>query len=205
MKLFNAALSPNCLRVRAVIQELELDVELVDVSFADKPAELLALNPNGKVPTFVDDDGFSLYESRAINLYLATAKRPACGLLPSDPKARALVDQWSYWAAMQLGPAMQAVNFERVIKAKFGMGATDEANVAAKMKEIERYMPILDRGLEGKEWIVGTLTLADFAVAPSFSLRGPAGISLDAYPNVKAWIERLEGRPSWQRAVHPPI
>src|SRR5215471_14827272 len=68
MKLYNADLSPNCLRVRAIIYELDLPVELVDVDLhAPKPADLLAANPNGKVPVLVDDDGFTLFESRAIN------------------------------------------------------------------------------------------------------------------------------------------
>ncbi|HVZ32757.1 MAG TPA: glutathione S-transferase family protein, partial [Polyangiaceae bacterium] len=76
MKLYNADLSPNCLRVRAVIYELDLPVELIDVDLrAAKPPGLLAANPNGKVPALVDDDGFVLFESRAINGYLAS-KRP---------------------------------------------------------------------------------------------------------------------------------
>ena len=103
MKLYDADLSPNCLRVRAVSNELGLALELVDVDLrAARPAELLALNPNGKVPVFVDDDGFSLFESRAINVFLAS-KRPERDLHPSDPKRRALVDQWSYSHALQLG------------------------------------------------------------------------------------------------------
>src|SRR5690606_26950050 len=118
MKLYNADASPNCLRVRAVIYELELPVELVDVDLASKapkPAELLTANPNGKVPTFVESDGFSLFESRAINAYLAS-KRPERELYPADPRRRATADQWSYWQAMQVGPAMQAVAVDSVRK-----------------------------------------------------------------------------------------
>jgi len=97
MKLYNADLSPNCLRVRAAIQELTLPVELIDVDLraSPKPPALLAVNPNGKVPAFVDDDGFTLYESRAISQYLAN-KLPERDLYPADDKRRALVDQWSY-------------------------------------------------------------------------------------------------------------
>jgi glutathione S-transferase len=202
MKLYNARLSPNCLRVRAVIHELALPVEIVDVNLFSKepkPAGFLEANPNGKVPAFVDDDGFSLFESRAINAYLAS-KRPERDLYPSDPKRRAIVDQWSYWQAIHLGPAMQTVAFERVLKPKWGMGTTDEAVVAAKMTEVERFLRVLDAGLEGKEWLGGTLSLADFAVASTFTLREPAGISLADAPKVATWIKRVEALPSWQKA-----
>lgn len=203
MKLYNADLSPNCVRVRAVIHELGLPVEIVDVNIFSKepkPADFLAANPNGKVPAFVDDDGFALFESRAINTYLAS-KRPERDLYPADPKRRAIVDQWSYWQALQLGPAMQAVGFERVLKPKWGMGPGDDAVIAAKMAEVERYLPVLDRGLNGKDWLAGTLSLADFAVASTFLLREPSHISLTKTPNVEAWIRRLEELPSWHHAL----
>jgi glutathione S-transferase len=200
MKLYNADLSPNCVRVRAVIHELGLEVEIIDVNIMSReprPAEFLAANPNGKVPAFVDDDGFALFESRAINAYLAS-KRPERDLYPADPKRRAIADQWSYWQALQLGPAMQAVAFERVLKPQFGMGEADEAVIAAKMKEIDRFMPILDRGIEGKEWLADKLSVADFAVASTFLFRKPSHISLP--PHVESWIQRVEALPSWQKA-----
>lgn len=202
MKLYNADLSPNCLRVRAVIYELDLPVELVDVNLMSKeprPADFLAANPNGKVPALVDDDGFSLFESRAINAYLAS-KRPERDLYPVDAKRRAICDQWSYWQALQLGPAMQTVGFERVLKPQWNMGPSNEAVIAAKMADVERWLPILDRGLDGKDFLAGALTIADFAVASTFRLRQASGISLEKTPHVDAWIQRVEALPSWQRA-----
>jgi glutathione S-transferase len=202
MKLYNADLSPNCLRVRAAIFELGLVVELVDVDLraTPKPAALLAVNPSGKVPVLVDDDGFTLFESRAINTYLAS-KRPERDLYPADPKRRAIVDQWSYWQALQLGPAMQLIGFQRIFKPKFGMGPTDEAVVQEKLAEVDRYLPILERGLEGRDWLADTLSLADFAVAASFGFRKLAQISLKNAPKVESWIERVEALPAWQRAL----
>jgi len=201
MKLYNADLSPNCLRVRSVIHELDLPVELIDIDLrAAKPPGLLAANPNGKVPVLVDDDGFTLFESRAINTYLSS-KRPERDLYPADARRRAIVDQWSYWQALQLGPAMQLVAFQRVFKPKFGMGPTDEAVVKEKLAEVERYLPILDQGLAGKDWLAGRLSLADFAVASTFNFRKAAQISLQAAPNVERWIERVEALSSWQLAL----
>lgn len=198
MKLYNVDGSPNCFRVRLVIDELGLDVALVDVNLRNKPPELLAAS--GKVPVFVDDDGFTLFESRAINAYLCS-KRPEKNLYPADPKARALIDQWSYWQAIHLGPAMQAVAFERVGKKAFGMGEGVEEIALAKLKETEGFLPVVEKALAGKQWLVDTLSLADFAVATTFSLRKPSGISLDAFPHTRSWIERVEALPSWNQAL----
>ena len=123
MLLYNANLSPNALRVRAVAHELGIALEIVDVDLRNgenRSEAFLALNPNAKVPVLIDDD-FVLWESRAINVYLASVK-PEQGLYPDDPRKRAIVDQWSYWQAIHLGPAMQRVVFERLLKSKFGMG-----------------------------------------------------------------------------------
>ena len=123
MKLYNADLSPNALRVRAVANELGIELELVDVNLRDakeKVETLLPWNPNTKVPVLVDGD-FVLWESRAIIAYLASL-RPEAGLYPADPKRRGIIDQWSYWGAIHLGPALQRVSFERFIKAKLRHG-----------------------------------------------------------------------------------
>ena len=85
MRLYNAGLSPNALRVRAVAAELGLDLEIVGVDLRDpeaKARDLGPLNPNRKVPVLVDGD-FVLWESRAINGYLASLK-PEAGLHPAD-------------------------------------------------------------------------------------------------------------------------
>lgn len=204
MKLYNANLSPNALRVRAVIFELGLDVEIIDVDLrngGNKTPDFLALNPNGKIPV-LDDDGFVLWESRAINGYLASLK-PESGLYPADAKARAMVEQWSYWQAIHIGPAIQRIAFERLLKPMFGMGEADEAVIEAQMKELAQFLPVLDSALSGNEWVCGDLTIADFALASVFVYRGPSGLDLDAYPDIEAWMKRMEARPSWQKAIEP--
>ena len=207
MKLYDAGLSPNCMRVRAVAHELGLELELrpVDLRTGEGAQEWFrALNPNGKVPVLQDGD-FVLWESRAIVGYLA-AQRPERDLYPTDPKARALVDQWSYWQAIHLGPAMQKIAFERVLKPRFGRGDPDEAAIAEHVKETERCLLVLDQALLSRPWVAAdTLTVADFAVASTFVLREPAGIGLDAVPRVADWIARIESRPSWARAVEPML
>ena len=205
MKLYQHDQSPNCLRVRAVAFELGIELEFVEVDLrtASKNSELLALNPNGKVPVLVDGD-FALWESRAINAYLASL-RPERNLYPNRARARALIDQWSLWQAIHLGPAMQKVAFERLAKPRWGLGPTDEAAAEAGHKESLRFLPVLESQLAKRSWIVDELSLADFATASTFMYREPAGISLADFPAVAAWIGRVEALASWQRPTAPLV
>ncbi len=204
MKLYNANFSPNALRVRAVANELEIDLEVIEVDvFADenKTGAFLAMNPNAKVPVLVDED-FTIWESRAINSYLADL-RPEQGLYPGDPKARAMVDQWSYWQTVHLGPAMQKVSFEKFMKQKFGMGEPDQSIIDAEMKNVDQFLWVLESNMANREWVAGRLSVADFALASTFMFRKQADISLEEMPGILAWIKRLEARDSWQAAVAP--
>lgn len=204
MKLYNANFSPNCLRVRAVIFELGADVEIVEVDVfggGTSTSEYLAINPNGKVPAFIDAD-LRLFESRAINAYLASLD-PSRRLYPKELKKRAVVDQWSYWQAIHLGPSSQKLSFEKVLKERFGRGEPDENVIAAETKETMKLLGVFNQGLEGRDWIAGGLSIADFALASTFTLRQEAGIELDGFANVAKWIGRLESRASWQKAIAP--
>lgn len=206
MKLYNANFSPNALRVRAVANELGIDLEVIEVDIRageNKTDAYLAMNPNAKVPVLVDGD-FTIWESRAINSYLASL-RPEHGLYPDDPKTRAMVDQWSYWQAIHLGPAMQKVAFEKFIKQKFGMGEPDQSVIDAEIKNVDQFLRVFVQNIADKEWVAGQLSVADFALASTFMFRNQAEISLDAMPNVSKWIERFEARGSWQTAVAPMI
>ena len=94
MKLYNANLSPNCPRVRAVANELGLELDIVDVDLKageHKRDAYVAVNPNGKVPV-LEDNGVVLWESHAINAYLAS-KDPQHRLYPDEIQARTVVDQ----------------------------------------------------------------------------------------------------------------
>ena len=202
MRFYNADFSPNCLRVRAVANELGVELDIIDVDLRKgAPDAMKALNANGKVPV-LDDDGFALWESRAITAYLA-GKDPAKRLYPDDVVTRALIDQWSYWQAIHLGPAMQKVGFERAMKKKFGMGEPDESKIVDSVADTDKFLKVFDDGLADHDWIAGDLSIADFALASTFMFRDAANISLAAVPRVTAWIERMEGRQSWKKAVAP--
>ena len=206
MKLYNANLSPNALRVRAVVNELGIALEMIDVDLRkgeNRSETFLALNPNGKVPVLVDGD-FVLWESRAIDAYLAAAK-PESGLYPTDLRKRAIVDQWSYWQAVHLAPAVQRVVFERLLKKRFGMGEPDDKAIEPQLKDVAQFLAVLDANLAGKEWVAGAFSIADFAVASTFPYARAAGLPFDDFANISAWYSRMEAKPSWQAAVAPVL
>ena len=201
MKLYDFAFSPNCRKVRAVAYELAIPFEPVHVDLtkggARAPA-FLAMNPNGRVPVLVDDD-FVLWESTAIIRYLSARKGGA--LVPAAERGRADVDRWLAWHLAHLVPAMRSVAFERVVKKVTGQGAPDEAVIAAGSVEFATLSAVLDATLEGREYLAGSLSLADFALASHYSLAAICGLPTAPYPRVDAWLARMIGRESMRRAL----
>ena len=133
---------------RSFVRHFDLPVEVHHVSFKDKEtqsAEYLAINPMGKVPALVDGD-FRLWESNAILTYLAT-KFAQTKALPADARGRADVDRWLHWQSCHLMPAMGALK------------VADEKDLST----VTPLLKILDRQLEGREYVLGGLTVVDFA------------------------------------------
>jgi glutathione S-transferase len=204
MKLYEHPFSSAAFKVRAVIHELGLPVTLVPVDMAKgehKSPEFLAKNPNGKVPTLVEDDGFCVWESNAILCYLA-AKKPESGLLPTDARAMAQVQQWLQWQATTFSSSTGEVMGETVYAKLFGR-AKDEAKYAAGMEKVRRDLGVLEKTLAGKEFLCGKLSLADFSLVSSLLLRTPMGVDLEAFPHVKAWVARMESRESVRKSLPP--
>ncbi|WP_373356761.1 glutathione S-transferase family protein [Pseudoroseicyclus sp. CXY001] len=208
MKLYSMPISPNAIRVRALIHELGLDVEIIDKDMRSgelKSPEFLSLNPNGKVPVLEEDDGFTLWESRAIMAYLAV--KAGSTLYPvSDPRAQAQVDQWQSWHAVHFAPTIQQVLFERRLKPLFGLGEPDESKIEKTVKDAGELLSVLDKGLEGKDYIAGDqMTLADISLACTAATLAQAGLLLEPYPAVAAWHLRMMERPAIQKAVAPAM
>ena len=204
MKLYEHPFSSAAFKARAVVHELGLPVTLVTVDMMKgehKSPEFLAKNPNGKVPTLVDDDGFCVWESNAILCYLA-ARKPESGLLPADARGMAQVQQWLQWQATTFSLSTGEVMSETVY-AKFFNRGKDEAKYAAGLEKVRRDLALLEKTLEGKEFLCGKLTLADFSIVSGLFLRTPMGVDLEAFPNVKAWVNRMESRESVRKSLPP--
>ena len=133
---------------------MRAEITALDFSAGDtaKP-EFLALNPNAMVPVLVDGD-VTLWESNAINIYLVE-KAGGSSLFPADPQIRADIVRWQFWELAHFNRAFGTLVFEGVIKPKFGMGAPSDGLVAFCLQELDRYAPVLDRRLEGRDTLVG--------------------------------------------------
>ena len=176
MRLYTFTVTPNNRKVEAFVRHFDLDVDIHPVSFKAKETQspaFLALNPMGKVPVLTDGD-FSLWESNAILCYLATTF-PATSALPAGARGRADVDRWLYWQSCHLIPAIAALKTA---------AETDPGSVTPLLK-------ILEQQLTGREYMLGALTVADFAIAPYLMTKLGRQLDYSACPNLSAWLERM--------------
>jgi glutathione S-transferase len=202
MKVYHNDFSPNSKRISVIAKECGVTMEVVNIDFAKgahKEPAYMKKNPNGKVPTFEDADGTVIWESPAVLVYFAE-KHPQKGLLPNDPVGRAEVFKWMFWNAAHLEVGLFTIAFEKLVKPMMG-GKTDEAKVKDAQVEVDRYAPVLNAHLEGKEWILGkSFSIADICLATSvdFSIN-MAKIDLSQYKHIGAWLSRIQARDSWKK------
>ena len=155
--------------------------------------EYRALNPNSRVPT-IDDDGFILSESMAINFYLA--KKHKSPLYPADPKMEARALQWSLWETDRLD--RQIVNYAR--HSKELPAAERKPEIAeASWKEIVESFDVLEGALSKSEWLAGpTFSVGDLNVAAA--LYRALTLDLGKWPKLNAWLKRCWDRPAAKKA-----
>ncbi len=190
LKIYGSARS-RASRTLWMVKELGLAYDHLDYaprSPETRTAAFLALNPNGSVPV-IDDDGFILSESMAINLYLA---RKHGRLAPADAKAEALTLQWSLWETDRLD--RQVVNY---VNHTSGLPEAQRNKVIAELAwaDIVPALTTLDGYLAKAKWLVGDdFSVADLNVASAL-YRG-LFMDLAKWPNVKSWLERCWDRPA---------
>ncbi|TAN04532.1 MAG: glutathione S-transferase family protein [Rhodanobacteraceae bacterium] len=197
MKLhWSDLLSPR--KVCAVAKYLQSPIEYVYVDVGrgeHKTPGYLALNPNGQVPTLVDD-GYTLWESAAIMCHLAA--RSDSGLWPQDAR-QCDVLRWLSWDLARVYPCAGELYFQYIIKPRFALGEADPAAVEHATDAWRRCAAILDDHLRGRRWLVGdALSVADFAVAVTLPYAERAHIPLDDYPSIRRWHERLNELEAWR-------
>jgi glutathione S-transferase len=155
-----------------------------------KSAAHLKLNPNGHVPV-LEDDGAVVWESMAINLYLAE-KYGKNSLWPSDPAARADIYKWSFFAMTEVEPQLVTLLVNRV------MAPPDQRNEKAALAAVESLkapLNALEESLKGKEYLLGkNFTIADLNVAAVMSWIPMMKLDISSTPNVQAWLQRCLGR-----------
>jgi glutathione S-transferase len=205
MKLEYVVGSPNCRKVHAVIDHLGLgDVELEYLDFfaGDLRSDAYrALNPNSMVPTLIDGD-FKLWESNAINVYLAS--RTSTPLFPVDARARADVLRWLCWELAHYNRALGVLAFEGVAKPALMKMQPDAAALEIARRDLERFAPVLERHLTGRRHVVGNdVTLADYAVGHLEGFKELVPFDWSRYPAINGYYERLADNAHWV-ATAPP-
>jgi glutathione S-transferase len=178
--------------------ELGIDYQHLPIEIGDAGArspEFLAINPNGRLPVIVDD-GFVLFESLAITLYLA--KKHATGTLyPAALEAEAKAWQWSFWAIAEVdrGVNIWSLHAVRLPEAERNAVLREEA-----LRVIAAPFKVLDAALAGTPYLLGQdFTVADLNVAAVISRA--ADMDLSAVPNLEAWLTRCLERPAARAAL----
>ncbi len=189
--------TPNGHKIHILLEELGLPYELVPVDIGAgeqfRP-EFLAITPNHRIPA-IEDDGFALFESGAIMLYLC--EKHASPLLPASGPARALCLQWLMFQMGGVGPMFGQYNH-------FAAYAPEKIPYAIERytNEVNRLHRVLEKRLAESPFLAGPdYTIADIATFPWVRNPDRRGIDLDHFPAVKRWHDAIAARPAVQRGV----
>ena len=166
--------------------------------------EFLKINPMGLIPA-IEDDGFVVIESMAINLYLA--KKHGGPLAPATLQEDAAASMWSFFAVTAL--ETEALRISSVAAADKLEAEDGKAIVTTASRLLERPLRVLDAHLAATGFMIGDrFTVADVNVAEVVRYAQPAAALMDKNPNVKAWLEKVQDRPAfktmWERRVAEP-
>jgi glutathione S-transferase len=190
--LYNSAISGNCYKVRLLLAHLGIPYETRDVDVIDRsdPRDFLAgLNPTRRAPTLVLDDGRPLAESNAILWYFGEGTP----FVPDDRFDRAKVLQWMFFEQYEHEPAIAVARF---LKTYSGKPEWWDAQREQLTKRGYKALQALEEGLRDREWLVGeSMTIADIALYAYTHAADEGGFSLDEYPAIRAWLDRVAAQP----------
>jgi glutathione S-transferase len=187
MTVFGDSISGNCLKVKFVADRLRLPYDWVEISVLKgetRTPEFLAMNPAGQVPVVRFADDGALAQSNAIMLHLAQNT----DLIPKDPFERALMLQWLFWEQYSHEPAIAVLRFQKLYLKK-----TDDQIDPGLKSRCEKVLGLMDRHLDGRTHFVGKkLSLADIALVAYTRFAHQAGLDLERFAHVHAWVRRIE-------------
>jgi GSH-dependent disulfide-bond oxidoreductase len=185
-----------------MLEELAVDynTHAINIGKDDQfTPEFTAINPNGKIPAMIDQDGpggepFALFESGAMLMYLADKYGK---FLPpvEDVRNRYITIQWLMFQMGGVGPMFgQAHHFRRAqTKVEYG--------IERYTTEARRLWGVLDGHLAGSEFMHGDYSIADMAIYPWTARYDWQGVALEEFPNVKRWFETVGARPAVEKAM----
>lgn len=192
IRVYDFPLSGHAHRVRLFLSLLRLDFEIVPVDLpnrAQKRPDFLALNPRGQVPVIVDGENV-IHDSNAILTYLAHRYDPAGSWLPRDPMGAARVQQWLTSAADRLAQGPAAARIGKLFQRETDFDKA-YAIAAGLLGEMEAHLA------RQAFLAAGHPTIADIALYSYVAHAPEGGCALDPYPQVRAWLARIEALPGF--------
>jgi glutathione S-transferase len=187
LTIYGDSVSGNCHKVRFVAERLGMPFRWVETSVLKqetRTAAFLALNPSGQVPFVTLPDGRGLAQSNAIMLYLAEGS----DLVPTEPYARAQMMQWLFWEQYSHETAIAVRRFHKHILKK-----TDAEIEPTLLPRGEKALTLMNLHLaRGNYFVAERLTLADIALVAYTRFAHQAGFELRHWPQVRAWVVRVE-------------
>ena len=195
--------TPNGHKVSIALEELALPYRVRSIQLAaqeQKEPWFTAINPNGRIPAIIDhdEDGFAVFESGSILIYLAEKSGK---LLPRDAKGRSRTLQWLMFQMGGIGPMMGQANvFVRYAPERI------EYAIGRYQRECRRLFEVLDRHLAQHEYLADDYSIADIATWPWVQSYGWSQLSIEGLDHLSRWLETIRARPAVQRgmAVPPP-
>ncbi|AMN48884.1 glutathione S-transferase [Psychrobacter sp. P2G3] len=191
MELYDLELSGNCYKVRLFLALIQQPYTLRSVDFLEgehKNEESIKRNVFGEIPVFIDGD-LILRDSQAILVYLAR-KFDRTDWYPTTPADEAKVVQWLMVAESEIA---RGPNDAR-LHDKFGY----PLDIDLARSKSTRILDILNKHLANRDWLeLDRPTIADLACFPYVALSHEGGVSLESYPAIQSWIERIKALPNF--------
>ena len=193
--------TPNGHKISIALEETGLEYQVFPINILENDQfqpDFLRISPNNKIPAIVDQDGpkgeaISVFESGAILQYLG---RKTGQFYPSDEQSRVEVEQWLMWQMGGFGPMLgQNYHFSKFAPERIAYATERYVN------ETKRLYGVLDKQLFGQNYVAGEYSIADMAIFPWILRYEWQQIDINDYPNVKAYMERIQARPAVQRAL----
>jgi glutathione S-transferase len=193
LRLYDFLESGNGFKVRLLLNQLGIACERVEVDIlrgGTRTPEFLRINPNGRIPVLVLEDGTCLAESNAILFHLAEGTE----LLPEARVARAQVLQWMFFEQYSHEPYIAVLRSW----ALFGTSRESAAAIPEKRERGEAALSVMDGHLRERDFFVDDrYTIADIALFAYTHVAHEGGFDLDRHPAVMSWIDRVRERPGY--------
>ncbi|MFH3666221.1 glutathione S-transferase family protein [Acinetobacter baumannii] len=198
MIIYGDVNSGNCYKIKLLLSLLNINHRWIHVDILNKDtqtAEFLSLNPNGKIPVLVLDDGRVLSESNAILGYLAEGTE----LIPADPYMKAKMYQWMFFGQYSHEPFIAVARF---INKYLGLAPERIEEYHKLQPKGHKALSIMNKALVEHDYLVGNkFTIADIALYAYTHVAEEGGFDLKLYPNIQEWCQRIQKYPKYVSMV----